>query len=444
MVLWNVFIGIIIFLFGTFAQANFSFQGQIIKPDRKPLEETSVDFLLRIYSPLPSRCLLYQETHNINMQDSDGIFELIVGEGTQSGVDYADSNDINIAVNNINSQAATTCVGPSPYVPNLQDHRWLEVSFDDGGGYITLSQEHKILPTPYSHFAFSAAGIDGINTSDILQRNDGVGFNLNQANLDTVFSDANWTELQALLNGTSASFGSPSGSVTVDGNNDEIQLVVEGHSTQTTNLVEIRNSSSTVLATISSDGSVTQNTDLTTKNYVDTAISGFSSNSIEDGDGNTQIQVAESANDDTIRFDTAGNERMVIAPSGNVGIGSDTPEARLDVNGAMYSRTVSNAAPVTDIDFLSGNVQISLNTTNNAAFNLCGLKDGGSYTLILKAQPVGSVPTFSAFSDAACSAAIANVDTGNIPLTTTSATTLYTFVRAGNVVYVFIAPGFTM
>ena len=39
-----------------------------------------------------------------------------------------------------------------------------------------------------------------------------------------------------------------------------------------------------------------------------------------DADGDTKIQVEESTDDDTIRFDTAGSERAVISSNGNIGI----------------------------------------------------------------------------------------------------------------------------
>jgi len=50
---------------------------------------------------------------------------------------------------------------------------------------------------------------------------------------------------------------------------------------------------------------------------------GLSSNSISDADGDTKIQVEESADEDTIRFDTAGVERMTIGSSGTVSVAGD-------------------------------------------------------------------------------------------------------------------------
>jgi hypothetical protein len=53
----------------------------------------------------------------------------------------------------------------------------------------------------------------------------------------------------------------------------------------------------------------------------------------QDADGDTKIQVEESADEDFLRFDTAGSERMVITATGSVGIGTPTPGKTLTVNG---------------------------------------------------------------------------------------------------------------
>lgn len=44
---------------------------------------------------------------------------------------------------------------------------------------------------------------------------------------------------------------------------------------------------------------------------------------LQDKDGDTKIQIEESADEDIIRFDTAGSERMVIGAAGSVYIGDD-------------------------------------------------------------------------------------------------------------------------
>ena len=47
--------------------------------------------------------------------------------------------------------------------------------------------------------------------------------------------------------------------------------------------------------------------------------------SLTDLDGDTKIQVEESSDEDKIRFDTAGTERMIITDTGRVGIGNSSP-----------------------------------------------------------------------------------------------------------------------
>gem|GEM_PF-5829873 len=66
---------------------------------------------------------------------------------------------------------------------------------------------------------------------------------------------------------------------------------------------------------------------------------------IQDANGDTQVQVEESANDDTIRFDTNGNEVMTVGPNGNVVINSAVSGVELDIAGQvrMDSLTVDNS-----------------------------------------------------------------------------------------------------
>ncbi|MFK5856750.1 MAG: hypothetical protein QM503_11510 [Bacteroidota bacterium] len=57
---------------------------------------------------------------------------------------------------------------------------------------------------------------------------------------------------------------------------------------------------------------------------------------ISDADGDTKIQVEETADEDKIRFDVAGTEAMMINANGNVGIGTSSPAGEFDVSTQQY------------------------------------------------------------------------------------------------------------
>lgn len=72
--------------------------------------------------------------------------------------------------------------------------------------------------------------------------------------------------------------------------------------------------------------------------YMSTNTGGGTPTKAEDADANTKVQVEESADENKIRFDTAGSERMIIDEAGKVGIGTSTPATTLDVQGSARFR----------------------------------------------------------------------------------------------------------
>jgi len=97
---------------------------------------------------------------------------------------------------------------------------------------------------------------------------------------------------------------------------------------------------------------------------------GGESGLITDEDGNTKIQVEESTNEDTIRFDTAGTERAVISATGNVGIGNTTP----NTNAILDLTNTQNKAFLLPTETLPTNVStpaegmLVYSTNNNNAY----------------------------------------------------------------------------
>ena len=81
-----------------------------------------------------------------------------------------------------------------------------------------------------------------------------------------------------------------------------------------------------------SDGS----TKLATTAYVDTGLGALSSISISDADSDTKIQVEESADEDIIRFDTAGTERMTINADGTISVTQGMADSNIVLAGQVF------------------------------------------------------------------------------------------------------------
>lgn len=109
----------------------------------------------------------------------------------------------------------------------------------------------------------------------------------------------------------------------------------------------------------------TNTTQIATTAYVQTELAALSSDSITDADGDTKIQVEEGSDEDIIRFDTAGTERMSIGATGTVTIVGD-----LTVNGTTTTVN-STTLTVDDKNIEIGSVATPSDTT----------ADGGGITL---------------------------------------------------------------
>ena len=88
------FINIFIFFFAYASVAapaispnSGAIQGRILKPDSTPVDSASVDFTLQVLSPNADACILYEETHNLDMSAGTGLFSLSLGGGTLGGSD---------------------------------------------------------------------------------------------------------------------------------------------------------------------------------------------------------------------------------------------------------------------------------------------------------------------------------------------------------------------
>ena len=202
---------------------SFVYSGQIIQPDGEFLEEASVLFTVQVYSPGAEECLLFEETHTVNMTSSKGLFSLPVGQGTRGGANYEDTSTLlDVFDNSLPIQTPTTCASVGTYTPSSGDQRNLRITFDAGSGPITVSQDHRVQSVP---FAQHSTKLDGLDSLDFVQINDGAGQELSQANIDTIFTTANYTELLSLLGGTSGQYMVSTPTSSPDFNNQVINGV---------------------------------------------------------------------------------------------------------------------------------------------------------------------------------------------------------------------------
>jgi hypothetical protein len=139
-----------------------------------------------------------------------------------------------------------------------------------------------------------------------------------------------------------------------------------------------------------------------------------------------------------LELQTAGTSKFLVTSAGSVGIGTTSPRASLDVSaGAMIGKaSVVNATST--IDFSTGNLQ---HTTNNCgAFALQNMKDGGSYTFIVKGT-TSTTCSFTAYSDAGTTALTVRLPPGH-GATTATKHTIYSMIVAGTDVYLSWVPGY--
>lgn len=169
--------------------ASFTYQGKIYRSNGfDPLTSSSVIFKVQLRSP-DGACVLFEETHQRDMSNSDGNFSLLIGDGTNTG---ASALSIMDAFDNSSVKTgASNCV----YTPATGDARRLRFSYDDGTETVTLPTDQTIRSVPY---ALHSRTLGGLTKNKFIQ----VSSSTTQAKIDQLTSMT--TDLNAIVSGTSS------------------------------------------------------------------------------------------------------------------------------------------------------------------------------------------------------------------------------------------------
>ena len=129
--------------------------------------------------------------------------------------------------------------------------------------------------------------------------------------------------------------------------------------------------------------------DAATKNYVDTATAGISSDKITEGD--TEAEVVDNGGDGHFKVTTEGDERLRVNSSGDVGIGTATPTARLHIQASNPSVQLQDSDATNLYSIITNAGGDSIYEANNNATNGQHIFKGTSSNEMLRIGSAGQI-----------------------------------------------------
>lgn len=185
-----------------FGGAGLTYHGRLMGPDGSPVVSSAVQFRLQIRSPGSESCLMYEEIQTKDLSSSNGVFALNLNDGSGARQD-SNSFTLDQLFSNriVYNFAGSYCTTGTSYTPGATDSRKLVVYFNDGtfsGWEPAPTQAINYVP-----MAMDSLQVAGYQKDQLLKLADGVTTTGSELNL------ASWTELKALIAGTSTQFVKP-------------------------------------------------------------------------------------------------------------------------------------------------------------------------------------------------------------------------------------------
>lgn len=151
------------------AAQSFSVQGRILNSNQVPITASNVQFKVQVRSPGVEDCLLYEEIQTLNLQNTDGAFAIVVGDGTRAAANIDGGNPLQKIFSN--SQTLSLLVAPAAcanaatsYTPFSSSYRVLRLSFDDGSGWDAIP-DIPLTWVPQAFYSQDSGLLGGVSAS---------------------------------------------------------------------------------------------------------------------------------------------------------------------------------------------------------------------------------------------------------------------------------------
>jgi hypothetical protein len=204
----NLIFSILIFMtFSSWALASgagITYHGRLIDPNGVAVVSTNVQFKIQIRTPGNENCLMYEEVQSKDLSQANGAFAVTINDGTGTRLDTTGySLDQIFANRNSFTFAGGNCASGTTYAPNASDSRKIQVLFNDGTFAVGLWEPVPPMAINFVPMAIESMQVGGYKKEQLLKIADGVG------TAGTELNAAAWTELKALLAGSSSQFIKP-------------------------------------------------------------------------------------------------------------------------------------------------------------------------------------------------------------------------------------------